>query len=663
LEGSHLRILDSSGSIIDEWDTTGEPRHAHGLVSEKVYTLEQTRIPGGYAFAPVAKFTVNEDGTFTVSGLTIDEDSVLLLQNGLAKTPDFELKTQDVNDSTGETTEWQDTADYDIGDAIPYKLAASLADNVTDYRTYSITFHDTMEDGLTFAEINKVTVNGEELGTADYMVASNDHGFNLTVSFGNGSAKIDDDTLNEALVEVYFTATLNENAVLGSAGNVNTCTLEYSINPSVDENGTQSDETEETDSDAAVVFTYGIEISVVDEDGNAVSDAEFTVVKKLADATTVERSLTKTGDGQFKVSGVDDGDYILEKDGEPVSVVAIDSVSFSVIANHTPFIEDTALESLTGDADEALAFTADKTTGILSGVLTMESVKLTVTFVDEDDQVISSKDYKYGTKAEDIEAPEAPEKKADAKYTYTFKGWDPELADVTEEATYKPLFDSKVNEYTITFVNEDGTELQSGKVAYGKTPEYTGTTPAKASDGKYDYTFDSWTPAIADVTGDATYTAKFKATEIKKDPVKGVYKYVSEGAPKYTKGSKKSVVITFKRTENDEITFEKFQGLKTAKGELISGTHYTAKKGSVEITILPEYLETLEVGKTAVTVSFEDGDPVTIELEVAAAQQQTDPQNPATGDQMNYIWIIFIIGTAALAILIFVQVQRRRREE
>ncbi len=41
----------------------------------------------------------------------------------------------------------------------------------------------------------------------------------------------------------------------------------------------------------------------------------------------------------------------------------------------------------------------------------MEFVKLTVTFVDEDDQVISSKDYKYGTKAEDIEVPEAPEKK------------------------------------------------------------------------------------------------------------------------------------------------------------------------------------------------------------------------------------------------------------
>ena len=30
-------------------------------------------------------------------------------------------------------------------------------------------------------------------------------------------------------------------------------------------------------------------------------------------------------------------------------------------------------------------------------------------------------------------------------------------------------------------MNEDGTELQSGAVAYGETPEYTGETPAALS--------------------------------------------------------------------------------------------------------------------------------------------------------------------------------------
>ena len=36
-----------------------------------------------------------------------------------------------------------------------------------------------------------------------------------------------------------------------------------------------------------------------------------------------------------------------------------------------------------------------------------------------------------------------------------------------------------VNEYTITFVNEGGTELQSEKVAFGDTPTYKGDEPTK----------------------------------------------------------------------------------------------------------------------------------------------------------------------------------------
>lgn len=67
----------------------------------------------------------------------------------------------------------------------------------------------------------------------------------------------------------------------------------------------------------------------------------------------------------------------------------------------------------------------------------------------------------------------------------------------------------KAREYTISFVNDDGTELQGGKVAYGQTPKYTGATPTKTATAQYTYEFKEWTPEVVSVTGDATYTATY----------------------------------------------------------------------------------------------------------------------------------------------------------
>ena len=135
-----------------------------------------------------------------------------------------------------------------------------------------------------------------------------------------------------------------------------------------------------------------------------------------------------------------------------------------------------------------------------------------VRFVDEDGTELQSSKLAYG------ETPKytgvEPAKPATAQYTYEFKGCDPEIAARYIGRAPVATYNSTVNEYIITFVDDDGTELQSGKVAYGENPEYTGAEPTKPATAQYTYEFKGWDPKIAEVAGDATYKATYEATPV-----------------------------------------------------------------------------------------------------------------------------------------------------
>jgi hypothetical protein len=113
--------------------------------------------------------------------------------------------------------------------------------------------------------------------------------------------------------------------------------------------------------------------------------------------------------------------------------------------------------------------------------------KYLITFVDWDWKTIQTWMVAYGVTPSYVWT--APTKTATAQYTYTFNNtWNPTITGVTENATYKAQFDSTVNTYTVTWKNDDGTELEKDEnVPYWTMPSYDGSTPIKSWEGSGNY--------------------------------------------------------------------------------------------------------------------------------------------------------------------------------
>ena len=139
--------------------------------------------------------------------------------------------------------------------------------------------------------------------------------------------------------------------------------------------------------------------------------------------------------------------------------------------------------------------------------------KYTVTWVNYDGTVLETDgNVEYNSTPHYNGA--TPERAAETGHTYEFKGWNPEISPVTGDVTYTAEYNKIANKYTVTWVNYDGTVLETdGNVEYNSTPHYNGATPERAAETGHTYEFKGWTPEISPVTGDVTYTAEYTATK------------------------------------------------------------------------------------------------------------------------------------------------------
>ena len=313
----------------------------------------------GYYLIKDKDTTVSGNDSYTkylvkvVGDLTIEPKSAV---------PSFEKKIKDSNDTTGETTGWQDSADYDIGDIIPFKLEGTVAANYDQYTTYTFKFHDKEDAGLTYQGVTKVyAMNGSNeitIPATAYAVnypAESHQGDDCTfeVVFNN-LKEISGVTANTKIV-VEYNSRLNENAVLGNQGNVNTAQLEFSNNPNVNQGGTGK-----TPWDSVIVFTYKVVVNkyadkLPTDGGKKLSGAEFTLTKKLPNNGTQDIAVVKSEDGtSFTFKGLDDGQYVLTETKTPDKYNTIAPIEFTVTAGHAVEWNGTTrtdvLTSLTGDA-------------------------------------------------------------------------------------------------------------------------------------------------------------------------------------------------------------------------------------------------------------------------------------------------------------------------
>lgn len=142
-----------------------------------------------------------------------------------------------------------------------------------------------------------------------------------------------------------------------------------------------------------------------------------------------------------------------------------------------------------------------------------------VYFVNFDGEVLDAKPAEYGAAPEYSAAQ--PAKAQDRQHTYSFSGWEKNgapVADLSAEtveggAVYKARFTSAVRQYTVTFVDENGTTVLKAATAYDYGTDAADivqpATPTKPNTAEHWYAFVGWDPQLDMVTEDVTYRATY----------------------------------------------------------------------------------------------------------------------------------------------------------
>lgn len=294
------------------------------------YTATFTNLDYGYYVVAVPGATVADTNSQYAALVRVHSTSVDAEIKGALPTVDKKVQVN----GTG-----KDATDAKIGDTLTFTLTSTIPD-MSAYSTYTFNFKDTLSKGLTFGQVTSVKVGDTTLTKdTDYTVttAPADSGKTLlTVAMKDFKTKQQANAGKK--ITVTYAATLNKDAVVGGAGNVNSATIQYSNNPST--NGTG-----ESEPSKVRVFTYGFTVDKYtgknyDDTATRLAGAEFTLAHKggtaisfvkVADSATqnavyrvakadeagATTTITTPANGKVDFRGLENGEYTLTETKAP----------------------------------------------------------------------------------------------------------------------------------------------------------------------------------------------------------------------------------------------------------------------------------------------------------------------------------------------------------
>lgn len=263
-------------------------------------------------------FVVNPDGT-TVAKPTNENnnnDNDYVTNNDTVTVYNYVPDVNKQVQKRGDENTWQEAADYNVGDMVPYKVTVTVPENITRLKTFTVTDAPTnLEDDV--STIKVLYINGEtttELNGTAAIKAINKVNKGFEIQFDPAAMS---DYAGKEIV-ITYQAKLLDTAVTTTVGNSNKVSLIYSKKVGTSGNP-DTDDDKKTVQDETVVYTFKIKINKTDENGKGLNGVEFDLYKEVTNGT--ENAITGNA---AKAKGLDENKYWLKVNELPLTTSQVD---------------------------------------------------------------------------------------------------------------------------------------------------------------------------------------------------------------------------------------------------------------------------------------------------------------------------------------------------